>query len=151
MAYGTRIHKGSPIISILSWINPILVLIHISLKSILILSSHQRLDLPKGIFPVGVPVKILKELLPSSILATRPAHFNLLYLITLAILSERYKLHKVPHCGALSTRHSHPSWLQIFASGSGFQITLGCVPPLMLETIIIIHMAQLAILFFYIF
>ena len=29
-----------------------------------------RLGLPKGVFPVGVPVKILKALLPSSILAT---------------------------------------------------------------------------------
>ena len=37
----------------------------------LILSSHQRLGLPKGLFPVGLPVKILKALLPSSILATR--------------------------------------------------------------------------------
>ena len=40
------------------------------LRSILTLSSHLRLGLPKGLFPVGVPVKILKELLPSSILAT---------------------------------------------------------------------------------
>ena len=45
-------------------------LIPISLRSILILSSHLRLDLTKGIFPVGVPVKILKALLPFSILAT---------------------------------------------------------------------------------
>ena len=28
------------------------------------------LGLPKGLFPVGLPVKILKALLPSSILAT---------------------------------------------------------------------------------
>ena len=31
----------------------------------LILFSHLRLDLPKGLFPVGLPVKILKALLPS--------------------------------------------------------------------------------------
>ena len=47
-----------------------LVLIPISLRPILILSSHVRLDLPKDLFPSGVPVKILKALLPSSILAT---------------------------------------------------------------------------------
>ena len=39
---------------------------------------------------VGLPVKILKALLPSSILATSPAHLNLLDLITLTILGERY-------------------------------------------------------------
>ena len=44
--------------------------------------------LPKGSFPVGLPVKILKALLPSSILA----HLNLLDLITLTILGELYKL-----------------------------------------------------------
>ena len=42
--------------------------------SILILFSHLRLGLPRGLFPAGVPVKILKALLPSSILATWPAH-----------------------------------------------------------------------------
>ena len=45
-----------------------LVLTPISLKLILILSSY--LALPKGLYPMGLPVKILKELLPSSILAT---------------------------------------------------------------------------------
>ena len=44
----------------------------ISLKCILILSFHLRLGLPKGLFPV----KILKALLPSSILATWPAHLS---------------------------------------------------------------------------
>ena len=39
-------------------------------RSILMLSSHLRLGLPKGLFPVGVPVNILIALLPSSILAT---------------------------------------------------------------------------------
>ena len=50
------------------------------------LYSHLHLGLPKGLFPVGSPVKILKLFLPSSILAKCPAHFNLLGLITLAIL-----------------------------------------------------------------
>ena len=37
---------------------------------------------PKGLFTVGLSVKILKALLPSSILATCPALLNLLHLIT---------------------------------------------------------------------
>ena len=69
-----------------------LVLIPIYLKSILILSSHLYLDLSNGPLPVGLPVIILKALLPSSILATWPAHLNLLDLIILTILGERYKL-----------------------------------------------------------
>ena len=55
----------------------------ISLSFILMMSSHLRLGLPKGLFPEGLPVKILKVLLPSSILATYPAHLYLLDLITL--------------------------------------------------------------------
>ena len=51
-------------------------LIPISSRSILILSSHLRLSLPKGLFPVDLPVKILKALLPYSILATWSAHNN---------------------------------------------------------------------------
>jgi hypothetical protein len=34
--------------------------------------------------------------------------------------------YEVPHCGAFSTPHSHPSWEQIFASGFCFQIPLAC-------------------------
>ena len=67
-------------------------LISISSRSIIIQTSHLRRGLPKGLFPVGLPVKILKALLPSSILATCPAHLNLLDLITLTILGEWCKL-----------------------------------------------------------
>ena len=45
----------------------------------------------KGLFPVGLPVKSLKALLHSSIMTTCPVHLNLLDLITLTILGERYK------------------------------------------------------------
>ena len=72
--------------------NMFLALIPISLRFILILSSHLRRGLPKSLFPVSVPVKIFKALLPCSILATDPDHLNLLDLITLTILGERYKL-----------------------------------------------------------
>ena len=87
-----HIHKGSPIIPILSRINPIprtdnyLFKVH---SNIVLPSTPRPL---KCLFPVGLPVKMLKALLPSSILAICPAHLNLLDLITLTILGERYKL-----------------------------------------------------------
>ena len=52
------------------------------------IASHLRLGLLKGL----LPVKTIKALLSSSILATCPAHLNLLDLITLTILGERYEL-----------------------------------------------------------
>ena len=71
-------------------------MIPISLRSILILSSHLHLSLPKDLFPVGLPAKILKALLSSSILTTLLAHLNLLDSIILSILEERYKLWSSP-------------------------------------------------------
>ena len=62
-----------------------------SLRFILILYSHLLLGLPKDLFPVGVPVMILKALLPSY-LATWPSHLNVLDLITLTKLGARYRL-----------------------------------------------------------
>ena len=52
-----------------------LVLMTISLRSILILSSHLRLGLPKGLSPVGLPVKISRAL-PSSALPSYSSTFN---------------------------------------------------------------------------
>ena len=59
---------------------------HISLRSILII-------------PIGVPVNILKALLPCSILATWPAHLKILDLVILTVLSERCKLLSFLLCG----------------------------------------------------
>ena len=52
-----RIHKGSPIIHILSRINPIP---RIDTYLFKVHSNILDLGLPKGIFPVGLPVKMLK-------------------------------------------------------------------------------------------
>ena len=65
---------------------------HIFLRSILILSSHLSLVLPRGPFPLDLVVKILTALLPYFILATCPAQLNMIDLFILAILGERYIL-----------------------------------------------------------
>ena len=75
-------------IPILCRINPIPRTDTYFLRSILILSSYLCLRRPEGLFPIGVTVKALKTLRPS-ILATWPAHLNLLDLIFLTILGER--------------------------------------------------------------
>jgi hypothetical protein len=64
---------------------------HISLRSILTLSSHQRLGLPSGLLPSDLPTKMLYAPLTSPMRATCPAHLILLALITLTTLGEKYK------------------------------------------------------------
>ena len=59
-----------------------------SLRSILILPSYLRLGLPSGLLPSDFQTKFLYVTLMSTIRATRPAHFILLYLITKIIFGE---------------------------------------------------------------
>ena len=56
-------------------------MIPISLRSIVIFSSHLRLGLSKGLLLAGVPVKKLETILPSSILATWHEGIKLLHLL----------------------------------------------------------------------
>jgi hypothetical protein len=58
-----RVHKSFPRVSILRQINQSLPPHPISLRSILIFSSHQRLGLPSGFFPSGCPTNNLYEFL----------------------------------------------------------------------------------------
>ena len=63
-------HSQGPTNNLYPEPNQSIVLIPTYLRSILILSSHLRLGLPNGLFSVGLPVKILKTLILTSILAT---------------------------------------------------------------------------------
>ena len=121
------IHKGSPIIPILGRINPIpridtyFTNVHFNI----VLPSTP--SLPKGLFPVDLPVKMLKALLPPSILATWPVHLNPLDLITLTIWGERYRLWSSLLWNLLYLPFLGPNiHLRIL-----FQIALAWIPPLM--------------------
>jgi hypothetical protein len=87
-----RIHKSSPLIPILSHINPIHTIPSYKPKIILILSTHLRLDLRSDLFPSGFPTNILYAFIFYLIRATCPSQLILHYLIILIILGEEYKL-----------------------------------------------------------
>jgi len=67
-----RVHKSSPIVPIVSHINPVQALYHIARKSILILPSNLRVGLPSGLFPYGFPTKTLSTTLLSPVLPRDP-------------------------------------------------------------------------------
>jgi hypothetical protein len=69
-----RMHNSPLTVPILSQVNPLHTPQPMSLRSILIPSSHLRLGLSSGLFLSGFHTKILYTFLPSPMRATCPAH-----------------------------------------------------------------------------
>ena len=86
-----RFHKCPRPLPILSQINPAHNPHLTAWRSILILSSHLRLDLPSGLFLSGFLTTTLYTPLFCNICAICPAHFILINFIARTIFGEQYR------------------------------------------------------------
>jgi len=79
-------------------------------RSVMILSSHLRLNPPSGLFSSDFPTKTMYASLLSPIHTTCPAHLILFDLITRIISGEEYKSLSSSLFNFLHSRLSRPSW-----------------------------------------
>jgi hypothetical protein len=105
-----RVHKGSPLVPVLSQMIQSTPSHRISLKSILILPFRLRLGFPSDIFHLDFPTKFLHEFLIAGMRATYPTNLILLDLITLLILGETYKLWGSSLCSLVLTVARWKTW-----------------------------------------
>ena len=121
-----RTHKRLPPVSILGQPNPVRIPTSHPWRSILILSTHLRLDLPSGLLPSGFPSKTLYTPLSSPIRATCPAHLILLDFIIRTMLGEEYNMSICLYvqscskkCNFLFSTHEFSFKEELSNSGSG--------------------------------
>jgi hypothetical protein len=104
-----HVYNIPSLVPTLSHVNPLRRTDPISLRSILILSSHVRLGVPSGLFPSGFPTKILYAFRFSPIRATCPTDLTLLDLIVLFYLAKSTS-YEAPHYAVFSNLlQFHPS------------------------------------------
>jgi hypothetical protein len=106
-----HVHTSPPLAPILSQINPVHNTHTISLRSILISVPYTRLDLLNGLFPFGLPTKLLYEFL------LFPYELHILCLLDfmiLIVLGDEYKLQSSSICGLSNFVSLHPSSVQAF-------------------------------------
>ena len=103
-----HVYKCLPTDPILSQIDPAHPPQLTSWKSILILSSHLRLELPSRLFPSGFPTNTLYTPLPYSKRVTCPAHQILLDFIARKIVDEEYRSLSYSLCSLLHSPVTSP-------------------------------------------
>jgi len=101
--------------------NPVHIFPQYFPRSTLILSSHLRLGLPRGILPSASPTKVLHAFLISPMRALCPVNLILPDLVTLIIFDEQHKIWISPLCSVLQPPRSSPNYVQIFFSAPCFQ------------------------------
>jgi hypothetical protein len=102
------VHNSPPTVPIMSQKHPIHTFHPLSLRFILILSSHLCLGLPHSHLSSGFSTKILYPLLTSTMCAICTIHLILLDFFTLIIFGEGCKLWRSPLCSLLQIFSSEP-------------------------------------------